>query len=115
MVRDLTREDLKEMMDKGESFVLVNVLDPEDFEYEHLCGSINIPAPTIGRDAPGILNKDDTIVLYCSGPRCVASAIAADKLDSLGYSDIWRYEGGIKEWKEAGYCIEGLAYKGKAA
>lgn len=115
MVREITREELKEMMDGGESFVLINVLDPEDFENEHICGSINLPSSTIARDAVDLLNKDDTLVLHCSGPACTASEIAADKLDSLGFSDIWRFKGGIEEWKAAGYCLEGIAYKGKAA
>ncbi len=115
MVRDITREELKEMMDSGESFVLVNVLDPADFENEHICGSINIPATTVARDALEMLNKDETIILYCSGPKCTASSIAAEKLDTLGFSDIWRFEGGMQEWKNSGYCVEGLAYKGKVA
>lgn len=115
MVRDITREELKEMMDGGESFVLINVLDPEDFENEHICGSINLPVSTIARDAVNLLNKDDTLVVHCSNAACTANAIAADKLDSIGFSDIWRYEGGIEDWKAAGYCLEGLAYKGKAA
>lgn len=115
MVRDITKDELKDMMDSGESFVLVNVLDPSDFENEHICGSINIPASTIARGALDILNKDDTIILYCSGPKCTASAIAAEKLDTLGFSDIWRFGGGVEEWKKSGYCVEGLAYRGKAA
>lgn len=115
MVRDITRDELKEMMDSGESFVLINVLDPEDFEQEHICGSINIPAGAIGREALNILGKDDTIVVYCTNTKCTASANAADKLDSLGFSDVWRYEGGVEDWKAGGLCVEGEAYRGKAA
>jgi len=115
MVRNITKDELKDMMDSGESFVLVNVLDPADFENEHICGSINIPASTIARDALDILNKDDTIILYCSGAKCTASGIASEKLDALGFSDVWRYEGGVEEWKNSGYCVEGLAYRGKVA
>ncbi|HBG45819.1 MAG TPA: rhodanese-like domain-containing protein [Deltaproteobacteria bacterium] len=115
MVREIETDELKEMMDSGESFVLVNVLDAEDFEDEHICGSINIPASLIAKEALDMLNKDDTIVLHCSGPACSASAVAAEKLDALGFSDIWRYKGGIEKWKQAGFCMEGLAYKGKVA
>ncbi|HEY4706552.1 MAG TPA: rhodanese-like domain-containing protein [Thermodesulfobacteriota bacterium] len=115
MVREITKDELKDMMDSGESFVLVNVLDPDSFENEHICGSINIPASTIARDALEVLNKDDTVILHCSGPECTASKIAAEKLDTLGFSDVWRFKGGIEEWKGSGYCVEGLAYRGKAA
>jgi len=115
MVREITTSELKEMMDGGESFVLVNVLDASQFEKEHICGSINLPSSTIARDAVEALNRGDTIVLHCSGPACTASQVAAEKLASLGFGDIWRYKGGIEEWKAAGYCMEGLAYKGKTA
>lgn len=115
MTRDITREELKEMMDSGISFVLVNVLDPGAFANEHICGSINLPASTIGRDAARMLDRDETIVVYCSNTACEASAAAADKLASVGFSDIWRYEGGTEDWKAAGYCVEGLAYRGRAA
>lgn len=115
MVRDINRDELKEMMDGGESFVLINVLDPQDFENEHICGSINLPSATIARDAVEVLNRNDTVIVHCSGPACTASRIAAEKLDSLGFGDVWRYAGGIEDWKAAGYCMEGMAYKGKAA
>lgn len=115
MVREIKRDELKEMMDGGESFVLINVLDAQDFENEHICGSINLPSATVVRDAVELLDKNETVIVHCSGPACTASKIAAEKLDSLGFTDVWRYTGGIEDWKAAGYCMEGMAYKGKAA
>lgn len=115
MIRNINREGLKEMMDGGESFVLINALKPEEFEKEHICGSINLPVSAIVSEAVKFLNKGDTLVVYCANSACTASSIAANRLDSIGFSDIMRYEGGLEDWKAAGYCVEGLAYKGQAA
>ncbi|MBI5643360.1 MAG: rhodanese-like domain-containing protein [Deltaproteobacteria bacterium] len=111
MIRDVDREELKGMMDSGESFVLIDVLDKNDFDREHICGSINLPMTGIAREAPNLIGKDETVVVYCTGPACTASSIAAEKLESLGYKDIWKFAGGIEEWKQAGYCLEGSEYE----
>lgn len=115
MIRNIKTEELKKMIDSGESFVIVNVLDAEDYDLEHICGSINIPVAKVSEEAPKVINKFEKVIVHCSGPSCKASAAAAEKLDKLGYSDVMRYEGGIEEWKAAGYCLEGEAYKEAAA
>lgn len=115
MIRNIDTDELKDMMDSGESFVLVNVLDAGSYEDEHICGSINIPVTQIDEKASGLIGREETVVVYCSGPDCKASASAADKLEALGYRDIWRFEGGIEQWKNSGLCLEGKAYAAKAA
>ena len=42
-VEDISREKLKEMMDRGDDFVLVETLDEEHYEFAHLPGAINLP------------------------------------------------------------------------
>ncbi|MBI5493008.1 MAG: hypothetical protein HY893_08755 [Deltaproteobacteria bacterium] len=115
MIRNISTEELKGMMDSGQSFVLVNVLDGSSYEKEHICGSINIPVQEIAIEGPGLLNRGETVILHCSGPGCTASLSAATKLEAIGYRDIRVFEGGIEEWKKAGYCLEGEAYKEAAA
>ncbi len=110
MSRIITTRGLKAMMDVKERFVLVNVLDPEVYEDEHICGSINIPFMEIEYKAPGFLKKDETIIVHCTGPACTASETIADKLAQMGYTDVIRYKGGMEEWKKAGYCLEGMAH-----
>jgi rhodanese-related sulfurtransferase len=110
MSRTITTRGLKAMMDVRERFVLVNVLNPEVYEDEHICGSINIPFMEIEERAPGLLKKDETIIVYCLGPKCTASETIAEKLVQMGYTDVIRYKGGMEEWKKAGHCLEGKAY-----
>lgn len=116
MLRNVSARELKDLMDVGEKITVVNVLEKGEFDREHICGSMSIPLSDIEKDVPNLLkNKDDTIVVHCSGAMCTASAIAREKLTDLGYRDVRRFEGGIDEWRKAGYCLEGTAYKKVAA
>ena len=53
------------------------------------------------------LAKDASIVVYCAGPACPASRQAAEKLAAFGYTRVEAYEGGLEEWKQAGFGIVG--------
>jgi len=107
MYKTIDRETLKRMMDKDEDVKLVEVLMPKPFEEVHIKGAINIPLNTIGKEASRQFNKDDFIVVYCADTQCQASPKAAEKLDTFGFTNVWDYEGGKKDWMEAGYPVEG--------
>ena len=51
-----------------------------------------------------IPDKDADIVLYCGGG--YRSALAADSLQRMGYTNVVSMDGGIRAWREAGYAIE---------
>jgi rhodanese-related sulfurtransferase len=52
------------------------------------------------------LPRNTEIVVYCGGPKCPQSRIAAEKLVRLGYENVRAYEGGLEEWKAAGFAVE---------
>lgn len=108
-MKRITKEELKEMKDKGEDFELINVLGEEVFEKEHIQGSINIPSAKEFGDKirEKYPDKNTKIVVYCASFECNASPAAAKRLEQMGYTNIYDYEGGMKDWKEAGYPIEG--------
>jgi rhodanese-related sulfurtransferase len=106
MPTTISREELKAKLDAGEKFFLVNVLSPGAFRREHIPGSMNVPVSQVERRARELWNVDDEIVVYCSNSACEASPMAAASLDSLGYRHVADYEGGIEDWKEAGYPVE---------
>lgn len=107
MVKKISKEELKDMMCSGKKLVLVDVLDKEHFEKEHIKGAISIPLNEIEMKAPKMLNNDDSIVVYCASFDCLASTNAAGKLMSMGYKNVLDYKGGIKEYKEANWPLEG--------
>ncbi|MEE8359220.1 MAG: rhodanese-like domain-containing protein, partial [Candidatus Hydrothermarchaeales archaeon] len=100
----ISREELKEKLDRGDDFKLVNALAELAFQAKHIPGSINISAPEVSRK---MLNPDDEIVVYCSGPDCIASVQAFNIMEANGYTKVRRYAGGILDWDEAGYPLKG--------
>ncbi|MBU1159275.1 MAG: rhodanese-like domain-containing protein [Candidatus Thermoplasmatota archaeon] len=103
----ISREALKEMIDRDEDqFTLVDAREEKAFEKEHIPGAISIPSSQLGENALGRLDKDETIVTYCSNIHCEACTIAAEKLEKYGYERVMVFKGGLKNWKDAGYATE---------
>lgn len=112
MVKNITRNELMKMISKGEEFTLVDVLDKDHYEKEHIKGAVSLPVSDIEKRAAKLLKKDETIVVYCASFDCQASTNAAKKLLSLGYKHVLDYKGGLKDYKEANLPLEGSLYKG---
>ena len=66
MVANISREELLAKMDRGDPFVLLEVLDPRYYRHSHLPGALNLPPGKVGEMAPDLLpDKNVEIVLYC--------------------------------------------------
>ena len=105
----LTREQFESLRRNDDSALIINVLDEDHFQEEHIPGSINIPLSSdefVQRVEQEAGTKDRKIVVYCASFECDASPKAARKLDEAGFSNVLDYEGGTKDWKEAGHDIE---------
>ena len=98
------REELKAKLDQGDDFKLVMTLSEWAFEAQHIPGSINVTKPA---DVLKYLNRDDEIIVYCSNENCIASQVAYRILEERGYMNIRRYAGGLVDWQEAEYPLEG--------
>jgi rhodanese-related sulfurtransferase len=87
---------------------LVEALPADAFAAEHIPGGRNVPgqmsAELAARVAP---DRAGTVVVYCSGPYCNRSKIAAAAFARLGYADVRVYAGGKQDWAEAGLAFEG--------
>lgn len=110
MPTNITRGELKELLDRGDPVVLVEALPERHFHEAHLPGAINIPHDRVDELAAGALpDKDARIVVYCSNTPCRNSSIAATALERLGYRNVRDYEAGKQDWLEAGLPVEGAA------
>ena len=98
------REELREKLDRHDTFKLVMVLGEWAFRAKRIPGSINITTPEAATDA---LHPGDEIVGYSSHVGCTASRFALRQLEQAGYANVRRYAGGIADWEEAGYPMEG--------
>ncbi len=108
-VATISCEELRDKIDGGEDFVLVDVLDEPFYRHSHLPGAINIPPDQVDRLAPTLLpDINAPIVVYCSGT-CENSEITARRLDELGYQSVRVYLGGKEDWVEHGLPVERTA------
>jgi rhodanese-related sulfurtransferase len=108
-VQAISTRELEERLLKGGRLEFWNVLTDEYFKGEMIPGSRRVPLDSVGREArEANLPKDAEVVVYCAGPRCPQSAMAAEKLQALGYTNVRAYEGGLEEWKGAGHEVESV-------
>ena len=107
-VAQIGRESLREMIDRGEEFVLVDARSPMSFAASHLPGAINFtPGWIDGRARRRIPDVETEIVVYCQGEDCESSVELANRFAELGYTNIRHYAGGISDWAEAGLPLDG--------
>ena len=105
--REITREELKAKLDRGEEVVLVETLGPKYYGDAHLPGAINVPHTEVDELAPKMLpDKSAQVVVYCSNRACQNSPQAARRLEALGYENVYDYEEGKQDWIEAGLPTE---------
>ncbi|MEJ2079793.1 MAG: rhodanese-like domain-containing protein [Acidobacteriota bacterium] len=115
-MRNLSTEELRDMRERNEDFLLINVLSEDSFDEGHIPGSINIPLERKDflrqvRQRAGSKNKE--IVVYCSDRDCTASPTAWKKLEADGFRNVYRYEGGMKGWREAKLPVQQAAHSSR--
>ena len=103
-MRTISREELKEKLNRKENFRLVMALAEWAYQAKHIPGSIHFATM---KEAIQSLNKDDEIVVYCSDENCIASTALGQLLERNGYSRVLHYAGGLQDWEQAGYPLEG--------
>ena len=92
----ISQEEAKQMMEKDDGHVVVDVRRQDEYDAGHIPGAILIPNESIGTEQPDELpDLDQVILIYCrSGNR---SKQAAQKLFDMGYTNIYEF-GGINDW-----------------
>ncbi len=69
MVETITRDELKQKLDRQDDFVLIETLPETAYHHAHLPGAINLPPDKVTRDAGNLLpDKNADIVVYCASP-----------------------------------------------
>jgi rhodanese-related sulfurtransferase len=69
VTRNISREELKAKMDRGEGFFLVEALEERFYRHSHLLGAINLPPKALDRAEELLPDKGVEIVVYCSDPQ----------------------------------------------
>ena len=113
MAPNITRDELKAKMDRGDDFMLVEALSQRHYESSHLPGAINLPYEFVDEAEEVLPNKKAEIVVYCMNPECVASSEEARELEEMGYERVLHYAAGKQDWIRAGLPVEGRRAKGR--
>ncbi|GEM66926.1 hypothetical protein SMI01S_05320 [Sphingobacterium mizutaii NBRC 14946 = DSM 11724] len=96
-MKEISVQELKDMMDHNVEFQLIDVREPFEYEVSNLNG-VNIPLSGVVIESEKI-SKDIPVVIHCrSGKR---SAQAVMLLEQEGYTNLSNLQGGILAWKEA--------------
>ena len=97
--------EVKARIDAGETFFLVDVREESEYAKGRLPGAVHLGKGIIERDIEiTVTEVDATIVLYCGGG--YRSALAADALQKMGYTNVVSMDGGWSGWNNAGYPTE---------
>ena len=101
-VKETNVPDVKRRMDAGEEFVLIDVREESEWANGHLPGAIHLGKGIIERDIEQRVPETGTrVILYCGGG--FRSALTADNLQKMGYTNVESMDGGWKDWVGGGY------------
>jgi rhodanese-related sulfurtransferase len=109
LVRDakkrIKEEDVqttKKKLDAGQKMILVDVREESEWARGHIPNAVHLGKGVIERDIEKTIpEKGTTVVLYCGGG--FRSALAAENLQKMGYTDVISMDGGWREWTQAGF------------
>jgi len=100
-VKETNVDDVKRRMDAGEKFLLVDVREDNEWANGHLPRAVHMGRGIIERDIETAVPDTGTkMILYCGGG--FRSALVADNLQKMGYTNVESMDGGWKGWVAAG-------------
>jgi rhodanese-related sulfurtransferase len=104
-IKEVTVAETRARLSANSNVKLIDVREDNEWEAAHAADAIHLGKGIIERDievtAP---DKSAELILYCGGG--YRSALAADVLQQMGYTNVWSMAGGWKAWKESGAPVE---------
>jgi rhodanese-related sulfurtransferase len=103
-IREVSVDQVKAKLDRGERFHLIDVREESEWTRGHLPSAIHLGKGVIERDIEQrVPDSGAELVLYCGGG--YRSALAADNLQKMGYTNVFSMDGGFREWGEKRYPL----------
>jgi rhodanese-related sulfurtransferase len=104
-VQEIQIDEYLAMRERGEDHVLVDTREESEYAAGHVKGALHLSKGVIERDVETkIPDKNTKLVLYCGGG--FRSALAADNLQKMGYTQAISLDGGWRALKESGLELE---------
>ncbi len=100
-IKETTVAEVAERVKSGEKLVLVDTREDTEWQAGRIRGAIHLGKGVIERDIEAkIPDKSQEIILYCGGG--FRSALAAEALQKMGYTNVISMDGGMRGWRAAG-------------
>ena len=104
-IQQTDMEGYQQMLASGERPLLIDTREDNEWQAGHAAGSIHLSKGVIERDIETkVPDKGTKMVLYCGGG--YRSALAADALRRMGYTNVISLDGGWRAWQQAGMPVE---------
>jgi rhodanese-related sulfurtransferase len=104
-VKEVTVSETQDRLKANADAKLIDVREDSEWDAAHAAGAIHLGKGIIERDIETTVpDKSTELILYCGGG--YRSALAADVLQTMGYTNVFSMAGGWKAWKESGASIE---------
>jgi rhodanese-related sulfurtransferase len=104
-IREVNVDQTRDRLNANRDAKLVDVREDSEWDDAHAAGAIHLGKGIIERDIETTVpDKSTELILYCGGG--YRSALAADVLQTMGYTNVWSMAGGWKAWKESGAPVE---------
>ena len=104
-IREVTVEETRQRMTENDEVRLIDVREDNEWQAGRAAGSIHLAKGIIERDIEvEVPDKATELILYCGGG--FRSALAADVLQQMGYTNVYSMAGGWKAWRESGSPVD---------
>ena len=105
-IREVTVDQTRSRLEANPNAKLIDVREDNEWNEAHAQGAEHLGKGIIERDIETqVPDKSTEMILYCGGG--YRSALAADMLQRMGYTNVFSMAGGWKAWKERGAPVEG--------
>jgi rhodanese-related sulfurtransferase len=104
-INEVTVAETRDRLNENPDAKLIDVREDNEWGAAHATGAIHLGKGIIERDIETtVRDKSAELILYCGGG--YRSALVADVLQTMGYTNVFSMAGGWKAWRESGAPIE---------
>jgi rhodanese-related sulfurtransferase len=104
-IKEVTVADTRDRLAANAGVRLIDVREDDEWRAGHAAGAEHLGKGIIERDIEATAPDTSTeLILYCGGG--YRSALAADVLQGMGYTNVWSMAGGWKAWQDSGAPVE---------
>ena len=104
-IKEMNVAETRDRLAANPQAKLIDVREDNEWNEAHAAGAEHLGKGIIERDIEAaVADKSTELILYCGGG--YRSALAADVLQQMGYTNVWSMAGGWKAWKESGAPVE---------